>query len=67
MSAMPAPEPQGILESPSQSAIFLVLVAEPGHEDAIRELLADVNGLRRSVGFRIPESRLSASGHDLTR
>jgi porphyrinogen peroxidase len=59
MSAMPAPEPQGILEPPSQSSIFLVLVAEPGHEDDIRELLADVNGLRRSVGFRIPEALLT--------
>jgi putative iron-dependent peroxidase len=59
MSAMPAPEPQGILEPPSQSSIFLVLVAAPGHEDDIRELLADVNGLRRSVGFRIPEALLT--------
>jgi putative iron-dependent peroxidase len=59
MPGMPAPEPQLILEAPSQSAIFLVLVAEPGHVDDVRALLADVNGLRRSVGFRIPEARLS--------
>jgi putative iron-dependent peroxidase len=56
---MPAPEPQSILERPTQSAIFLVLVAEPGHEDDIRDVLAEVNGLKRSVGFRIPEARLS--------
>jgi porphyrinogen peroxidase len=55
----PQPQPQGILEPPSQSAIFLVLVAEPGHEADIREGLADVNGLRRSVGFRIPEALLT--------
>jgi len=56
---MPAPEPQGILEPPSQAAIFLVCTAQPGHEEAIRDLLADVNGLRRSVGFRIPEALLT--------
>ena len=59
MSAMPAPEPQSILEQPTSSAIFLVLVVEPGHEDAIRDFLANVNGLRRSVGFRVPEAALS--------
>jgi putative iron-dependent peroxidase len=56
---MPTPEPQAILLAPSQVAIFLVLVAEPGHEGDIRDFLAEVNGLRRSVGFRIPEARLS--------
>ena len=56
--AMSTPEPQAILLAPSQVAIFLVLVAEPGHEDDIRDFLAEVNGLRRSVGFRIPEARL---------
>ncbi|MGZ4299715.1 MAG: Dyp-type peroxidase [Solirubrobacteraceae bacterium] len=54
----PTPEPQSILEQPTSSAIFLVLVAEPGHEDDIRDFLAEANGLRRSVGFRIPEARL---------
>ena len=34
-------------------------VAVPGHEDDIRDLLADVSGLRRSVGFRIPEAELT--------
>lgn len=57
-SGMPAPEPQSILEHPTQSAIFLVLLANPSHEDEIRDFLAEVNGLRRSVGFRIPEARL---------
>jgi porphyrinogen peroxidase len=56
---MPAPEPQGILEPPSQAAIFLVCTAQPGHEGEMRDLLADVNGLRRSVGFRIPEALLT--------
>jgi putative iron-dependent peroxidase len=56
---MPPPEPQSILERPTSSAIFLVLVAEPGHEADIRDFLTGVNGLRRSVGFRIPEARLT--------
>ncbi len=56
---MAVPEPQSVLEQPTQVAIFLVLVAEPGHEDAIRDFLGEINGLRRSVGFRIPEARLS--------
>jgi porphyrinogen peroxidase len=56
---VPYPEPQSILEPPSASAIFLVLVGEPGHEDEIRDFLADINGLKRSVGFRIPEGQLT--------
>jgi putative iron-dependent peroxidase len=51
-------EPQSILLPPSQAAIFLVLTVTPGAEDAIRDVLADVNGLRRSVGFRVPEAQL---------
>jgi porphyrinogen peroxidase len=57
--AVPAPEPQSILQRPTQSAIFLVLVAEPGHEDETRDFLANINGLKRSVGFRIPEGELT--------
>jgi putative iron-dependent peroxidase len=59
MSAMPTPEPQSILEAPTSSAIFLVLVVESGHEGDVRDVLAEVNGLRRSVGFRVPEAQLS--------
>ena len=56
---MPAPEPQQILVPASQSSIFLVCVVQPGHEGEVQALLADVNGVRRSVGFRIPEAQLS--------
>ena len=56
---MAPPEPQSILEQPTSAAIFLVLVVERGHEDAVRDFLADVNGLRRSVGFRVPEAVLT--------
>jgi putative iron-dependent peroxidase len=54
-----APEPQQILSSPTAAAVFLVLAALPGSEDEIADALADVPGLKRSVGFRVPEAGLS--------
>jgi porphyrinogen peroxidase len=41
------------------SSIFLVLTIAPGGHDAVRDVLTDVGGLRRSVGFRVPEAGLS--------
>ncbi len=52
-------ESQSILTSLTESAIFLVLTVDAGSEDELRELLGDVSGLKRSVGFRIPEAELS--------
>jgi putative iron-dependent peroxidase len=52
-------EPQSLLTPLTESAIFLVLTVDAGAEDEVRSLLADVSGLRRSVGFRIPEAELS--------
>jgi putative iron-dependent peroxidase len=52
-------EPQAVLTPFTEAAIFLVLTVGPGAEDGVRKLLADVSGLKRSVGFRIPEGRLS--------
>jgi porphyrinogen peroxidase len=52
-------EPQAILTPITEAAIFLTLVVEPGGEAAVRDALTDVNGLRRSVGFRIPEGALT--------
>jgi putative iron-dependent peroxidase len=43
----------------SEAAIFLTATVDEGGEDAVRDLLADVSGLRRSVGFRIPEGELT--------
>ena len=40
------------------AAIFLVVTVDPGGEDVVRDLLADVAGLQRSVGFRIPGGAL---------
>jgi putative iron-dependent peroxidase len=41
-----------------EAAIFLVLCIAEGAEEDVRELLADVGGLIRSVGFRIPDGGL---------
>jgi putative iron-dependent peroxidase len=52
-------ESQPVLSPLTEAAIFLVLTVDPGAEDAVRDVLADVSGLKRSVGFRIPEGDLS--------
>jgi len=41
------------------SAIFLVVTIEPGGEEKTRDLLENVSGLIRSVGFRVPAGSLS--------
>ena len=56
---MPDAEPQAILTPITEAAIFLTLVVEPGGEAEVRDALTDVSGLRRSVGFRIPEGALT--------
>ena len=56
---MELPEPQAVLTPLTESAIFLVVTVEPGGEDIVRDLLADVSGLKRSVGFRIPDAELT--------
>jgi putative iron-dependent peroxidase len=40
------------------AAVFLVLTISPGGEDTVRELLPDLSGVGRSVGFRIPGGSL---------
>jgi putative iron-dependent peroxidase len=56
---MQAAEPQAVLSPITEAAIFLTLTVDAGAEDGVRDLLSDVSGLRRSVGFRIPEGRLT--------
>src|SRR5262245_42314641 len=56
---MPSAEPQAILGAITEAAIFLTLTVDPGGEDGVRELVADVGALRRSVGFRLPEGELT--------
>jgi putative iron-dependent peroxidase len=53
------PEPQRILSPLTEAAVFLVLTVNSGAEGDVRDLLADVSGLKRSVGFRIPEGELT--------
>ncbi len=56
---VPGPEPQPVLTPLTEAAIFLVVAIDRGAEDRVRGLLADVSGLQRSVGFRIPEGGLT--------
>jgi len=50
---------QDVLAPPAQAAIFLVVTVRPGSEDDVLELLSDVAGITRAVGFRAPEDELS--------
>ena len=52
------PEPQPIVSPLTAAAIFLILTVNPGGEETVRDLLADVSALQRSVGFRIPDAEL---------
>jgi putative iron-dependent peroxidase len=56
---MQGPESQAILAPITEAAIFLTVTVDPEETDVIRDLLADVGGLRRTVGFRIPEAGLT--------
>ena len=56
---MQGAEPQAVLTPLTEAAMFLVLTVEPGSERGVRDALADVSGLKRSVGFRIPEGELT--------
>jgi porphyrinogen peroxidase len=52
-------EPQPVLSPLTAAAIFLVATIEPGGEPEVRDTLADLSGLTRSVGFRIPDGGLT--------
>jgi porphyrinogen peroxidase len=54
------PEPQPVVTPLTAAAIFLVVTVNPGGEETVRDLLADMAGLQRSVGFRIPDGALRA-------
>ena len=54
-----SPEPQAMLAPITEAAMFLVLTVDPGAEEELRGVLRDVAGLRRSVGFRLPEGELT--------
>jgi putative iron-dependent peroxidase len=52
--------PQPILTPLTETAIFLVVTVDPGAETVVRDLLADLGGLQRTVGFRVPGGGLTA-------
>jgi porphyrinogen peroxidase len=52
------PAPQPVVSPLTAAAVFLVLTISPGGEDTVRDLLPDLSGIGRSVGFRIPEGSL---------
>ncbi len=47
-------EPQAVLSPLTAAAFFLVATIDPGGEAVVRDLLADLAGLERTVGFRVP-------------
>ncbi|MEU4840657.1 Dyp-type peroxidase [Nocardia testacea] len=51
-------QPQPILEPLTPAAYFLVATIDRGGETAARELLAELPGLRRAIGFRLPGAGL---------
>jgi putative iron-dependent peroxidase len=54
-----AEEPQSILTPLTDAAIFLTVCVDPDGEEGVLDLLPDLGGLRRSVGFRAPDAGLS--------
>ncbi len=54
-----ATTPQPVLSPLTAAAIFLVVTVNDGGEPAVLDLLGDLAGLERSVGFRIPEGKLA--------
>ncbi|MEW2294522.1 Dyp-type peroxidase [Streptomyces sp. NPDC006743] len=52
-------ESQSVIAPPARSALFLVCTLASGGETAVRDLLPDVAGLKRSVGFRAPDDALT--------
>ncbi|MET9618671.1 Dyp-type peroxidase [Kitasatospora indigofera] len=57
--ARPTADPQAVLSPLTSAAVFLVLTVAPGGEPAVRELLPELAGLRRSVGSRVPAAALT--------
>jgi putative iron-dependent peroxidase len=51
--------PQPVLTPLTTAAIFLVMTINDGGEPVAREVLADLSGLQRTVGFRAPEQGLA--------
>jgi putative iron-dependent peroxidase len=52
-------EPQAVLSPLTAAALFLVVTIDAGGEPVVRELLSDLAGLERTVGFRVPTAGLT--------
>jgi putative iron-dependent peroxidase len=52
-------EPQAVLSRLTAAAVFLVAVINGGAEEIVRDLLTDLSGLVRTVGFRVPSAGLT--------
>ncbi|WP_027346753.1 Dyp-type peroxidase [Hamadaea tsunoensis] len=50
---------QSVLSPLTRAALILVVTVDPGGEDRVRDLLPDLSGLQRAVGFRAPDGDLS--------
>jgi putative iron-dependent peroxidase len=50
---------QEILAPPAKAAIFLTVTVNSGCEEQVRDSMADVAGLTRAIGFRVPEAQLT--------
>jgi putative iron-dependent peroxidase len=59
LSAEVPPRSQAVLGPLTRAAIFLVVTVDAGGESTVRELLADLPGLVKAVGFRSLEGGLS--------
>ena len=55
----PPPVAQPVLTPLTASAVILVLTIDDGGEPVVRDLLADLSGLGRTVSFRSPEAGLA--------
>jgi porphyrinogen peroxidase len=53
------PVPQPLLTPLTSSAVFLVMTIDGGGEAVVWDLLADLSGLSRTVGFRSPDAGLA--------
>ena len=53
------PESQAVTSPLTRAAVFLVLTIDAGGEGVVRDVLADVQGMARAIGFRNVEAGLS--------
>ena len=51
--------PQAVLSPLTRAAIFLVVTIDAGGESTVRDLLPELSGLQRAVGFRAQQATLS--------